>query len=296
MSDNKQPTPEQKVAPEDTAKITAPATTPKETKPKTKKATTTRSAKKTPAKKATVSKTEPVKVETPVSENPEDAFTLMDRANEEQILTEINGRGNEVANELVYSFTTKDGKQVTGLSWVGTKMAAYYMRQKKLVNLSDISVDYQKDPDDEEYYLFTATVEDVISKARSMGFKRQWKKVALKGGKVMDNNFWFEVGTSKAKRNAMQNLMPADWIAKQIQQWLKEGKVKVIGGAKTNNELPETSLSKVAPVINKINTAPDEETLVKAKDYVIGAKNLNGQEKNYLLKVIEARKQQVKKG
>jgi len=54
-----------------------------------------------------------------------------------------------------------------------------------------------------------------------------------KTGGVKDNPFWYEQGVSKAQRNAMQSMMPADWIANLIAEWSQEGKIKTI--TPTNN-------------------------------------------------------------
>jgi hypothetical protein len=48
----------------------------------------------------------------------------------------------------------------------------------------------------------------------------------LRGGGIVPNPFWFEQGRSKAIRNAMQDMMPADWLSKMIREWTKAGKVK----------------------------------------------------------------------
>lgn len=152
-------------------------------------------------------------------------FELMDQQDDEQILAEVQGKGAAIAEDWVYSFQ-QDGKEVTGLSWTGTKNAAYWFRRKKMADLAITQLDVQPDPTNKEYMLVKAYCEDKINGGGMWGTKRQWIKLKTRNGGIIDNPFWYEQATSKAQRNAMQAMMPADWIAKLVKDWIQDGKVK----------------------------------------------------------------------
>lgn len=169
---------------------------------------------------------------TPVSDDSM-PFQLMDAADDEQVLAEVQGKGAAIADEWIYSFRQKDGKEVTGLSWLGTKNAAYWFRRKKMADLAITKLEVDPDPTDEEYKLVKAYCEDQINGGGIWGVKRQWTKMKLKNGNTVIDPFWYEKGTSKAQRNSMQSMMPADWIAKLVKEWTNKGKVKQIAPVKT---------------------------------------------------------------
>lgn len=153
-------------------------------------------------------------------------FQVMDFADDEQILAEVQGKGAAIAEEWIYSFRQKDGKEVTGLSWLGTKNAAYWFRRKKMADLFITDLTVEEDPTDPEYKLVKASCEDKINGGKMWGVKRQWTKMKLRDGSTVVDPFWYEKGTSKAQRNAMQSMMPADWITKLIKEWTSLGKIK----------------------------------------------------------------------
>jgi hypothetical protein len=153
-------------------------------------------------------------------------FQVMDFADDEQILAEVQGKGAAIAEEWIYSFRQKDGKEVTGLSWLGTKNAAYWFRRKKMADLFITDLTVEEDPTDPEYKLVKASCEDKINGGKMWGVKRQWTKMKLRDGSTVIDPFWYEKGTSKAQRNAMQSMMPADWITKLIKEWTGLGKIK----------------------------------------------------------------------
>ena len=220
----------------------------------------------------------------------------MERMDEQQMLADINGQISEIADEMVYYFKDSKGHEVTGLSWKGTTATAHHLRQKKVVNLSVPSVTFRKDPTDEDYMIFEATVKDLISGAQTVALKRQDTKIRPKKGKPYPNAFWLEIGRSKAIRNGMQDLMPADWIAKMIKQWIDEGKIKILGnGNRRKSALPGQSIQKIQPVLNKISNTKDISVIEKAKEYVTSTDSLNGREKNFLMKVINKKMGSLKK-
>lgn len=230
-------------------------------------------------------------------EDDQEPYVVMERFDEQQILADIDGQISQMADEMVYYFKDKNGKEITGLSWVGTKAASYHMRQKKVVNLSVESIDYEPDPIDKEFMIFKVKIKDLMSNAQTIAMKRQDLYIRPKKGNPYPNPFWLEVGRSKAVRNGMQDLMPADWMAKMIKTWIDEGKVKILGSGSNKNSsaLPGQSVKKISPVLNKINGATTLDVLDKAKQYINTTDSLNGQEKNFLMKVINKKEQQLKK-
>lgn len=160
-------------------------------------------------------------------------FMAMDAADDEQILSEVKGKGATVAEEWIYSFE-QDGKEITGLSWMGTKNAAFWLARKNMAKLKISNVDVKPDPTDPEYMLCSANAEDSLNGVSTFGFKRQWTKLKRRDGSLVTNPFWYEQGTSKAMRNAMQSLMPADWITLMIKEWVDQGKIKKLDASRVN--------------------------------------------------------------
>jgi len=220
-------------------------------------------------------------------------YLLMDAADDSQVLAEIEGRISEIAGDLVYFFRDKTGHEVTGLSWVGTKAAAYHFRRQKMVNLSVEDVTWEKDKESPEHYIFKAKVKDLISGANSIGLKRQCVKLHKKDGKVIDNEFWVEQGRSKSIRNGMQDLMPTDWMAKQIKKWVKSGNVRVLKEDKAQISLGTESLTKIKVFVNSISEAKTKESLDIIERNIIESKNLDGKEKYFVRQSLEARRKQI---
>lgn len=221
-------------------------------------------------------------------------YLLMDDKDDEQIMAEIQNIGSTVADKWVYVFTNSDGKQVTGLSWVGTKNAAYYMRRKKIVNVSIEDIKYEKDPTDPDYMLFTAKVKDLITGAITIGTKRQAIYTVVKGNQLdkgRKDPFWFEKGSSKAKRNAIQDLMPSDKLAHWISKWIKEGKVNLISAPKNADTISDAETEKMMPYIQLISTATKVEQLKKMEAEIIKKPlaEMSGKEKFYIRKAISTR-------
>lgn len=293
---------QEKLEKEEVKKDETPVSKKKTSQKSTKKKTTKKSTKKSPKKKET-KKSKAKKTQEAVAEqkqpipDEQEPYVVMERFDEQQILADIDGQISQMADEMVYYFKDKNGKEVTGLSWVGTKAAGYHLRQKKVVNISQESVTFAQDPTDKDYMIFTVEAKDLISGAKAISMKRQDLFIRPKKGNPYPNPFWVEVGRSKAFRNAMQDLMPADWMAKMIKTWIDEGKVKIIsaGSGGNPNSLPGQSVAKIKPVLNKVNSAKTKEVLEKAKEYVQTTDALNGQEKNFLMKVINKKSESLKK-
>jgi hypothetical protein len=209
-------------------------------------------------------------------------FELMDAADDEQILEEVKGKGATVREEWIYSFI-QDGKEITGLSWMGTKNAAVWLARKGWGKLNIKSVDYKQDPTDPEYMLFNAIAEDIQNGVSMPGFKRQWTKLKTRKGEIVVNPFWYEQGASKAMRNAIQSLMPADWIASMIKEWIGGGKVKKIE-LTANPATPKKASSKYWAKYYGANTADE---LKKAIDETRTAVDISDGEKFTIIKKLQ---------
>jgi len=179
------------------------------------------------------------------------AFQLMDKADEQQVIAEAQGMPAEVAEQLVYRFRDKNGKEVTGLSWVGTKEVAYQLARKEKDVIVIDRVEFQPDPEDKEYVLFTAYAKELRTGRTAIGFKSQWRKMKA-GGAIVPNTFWFEQGASKAKRNAMQELLPVTFIKEMIKKFLKNGNVLELSAPKEIAVPTEEEAGALKPYYEKI--------------------------------------------
>lgn len=262
---------------------------------KAKQASKRKSNKSSSKAKKTAKQVAQEVVEQKVVEDEQQPYVEMERFDEQQILTDIDGQISQIADEMVYYFKDKNGKEITGLSWVGTKSASYHLRQKKIVNISQESVTFVPDPTDKDYMIFTVEVKDLISGAKAISMKRQDLYIRPRKGEPYLNPFWVEVGRSKAFRNAMQDLMPSDWIAKMIKTWIDEGKVKILGSANRAESMSGDSIKRIQPILNSVNSTTKVEEVERAKEFVTTSDSLDGREKNFLMKVISKKLESLKK-
>lgn len=228
------------------------------------------------------------------------AFQVMDAADEDQIAAEAEGRFSEVAEQMVYEFV-QDGKSVTGLSWVGTKETAIALARKKICSIVIEKVNYQPDPTDNEYFLYDSHAKDLVSGRTAIGFKRQWKKLRKRSGEIIDNPFWFEHGASKAKRNAMQELMPVSFIKKMITSYLKEGKKVILSAPKQVDQVSESEQQRIVGHlggIERITTKAElnkfESELIKSNETLTGTNKLTGKEMYLIRQAIARKRSRVK--
>ena len=217
-------------------------------------------------------------------------YLVMDKMDDEQILADIGGKIDKFADKLVYCFEDKDGRQVTGLSWIGVKTMVFHLRRSKMANLSAEDVTYSVDLSDSEYVVFKAKVRDLISGATAIGLKRQPLKMHTKYG-VKPNNFWLEQGRTKAVRNAMIELFPADWVADKITEWIKGGKYQKLGNTQTSaiKSGEQIDAKKIQPAVNAINKATTKEQLSEIDKKISVASGWNGQEKYFAKQLVQKR-------
>ena len=158
---------------------------------------------------------------------PPEAYELLDQRDEAQILAEIKG---QIINEMFYSFRI-GGKEVTGISWVGTKEIA---RQYGNVHMDFVDL---KDMDTEYMAIVRAT--DTRTGTGMLGTSIQSKQMEIhdldKDGKwLKDENgryithlepdkFASTKAISKAQRNAIRAIIPERFLIEMYEQFKKGG-------------------------------------------------------------------------
>lgn len=143
-----------------------------------------------------------------------ESYSLMERRDEEQIELEIRGH---VINEMVYRFET-GGKEVVGLSWVGTKELA---RRHGHISVEAIDI-----TEDDHYFTVQAKARDIEKNVTMIGVSRQFKKMNTKLKGWIDDEFALQKATSKAQRNAIRALIPETYITAVIAELTKAKKQK----------------------------------------------------------------------
>jgi len=130
----------------------------------------------------------------------ESKFEILEKRDEEQILAEAQGN---IIKEMFYKFPI-DGKQVTGISWVGTKEIARRYGGIKM-GLPQVTV-----LDDQ--YVCSVQATDVKNDVTLIGSSMQPKNMTLKNGDIKPDRFAYVKVTSKAQRNAIRALVPETFL------------------------------------------------------------------------------------
>ncbi|OGC89242.1 MAG: hypothetical protein A2W25_04240 [candidate division Zixibacteria bacterium RBG_16_53_22] len=126
------------------------------------------------------------------------AYELMDRRDEEQILAELGELPADVLNTMVYSFKM-DGRDVTGLSWIGVKTL--------VVELGQYSIEDLKVEETPETYRCIAKAIDKKAQVTMYGTAEQDKMMRFKDNERKDP-FALQKASSKAQRNAFMAVLP----------------------------------------------------------------------------------------
>ena len=149
-------------------------------------------------------------------------FELMDREDEDQILSELRG-------VPVDKFIYKNSRGQPELSYAGTKWAVREMAitgEAIRVELPKV----ERCPIDPEYIIVNiigkrvkvdkdANCETLLD--TNVGSARGWIKQKLRDGSVVPDEFFYNKTVSKATRNVQQMLMPADFKQKIIDTLMK---------------------------------------------------------------------------
>jgi len=161
-------------------------------------------------------------------------FQLMETRDEQQMLQEIMG---VYAKEYVYDIPFKGGTvskcdtpncplmkagtahtHVRGLSWSGIKEAR---RIFKGIDTREVSKPAVVDQDGKKFYESSATAVDLRTGNCTTVFKRQPFLKKKRTGEYIEDEFAYEIVQSKAKRNAIAELLPQPLVRGWIQDWIK---------------------------------------------------------------------------
>ena len=181
----------------------------------------------------------------PEPENGQEVYQLWDKRDEAQIVEALKGRYLE---EFVYEYCRRhkwiDGQRpaecrcadvVVGLSWVGIQEASR--------EYQGIQVPIEKSRKQESEEAVEVMVEAVDSKTGSsrIGVATQNKKIRLKTGQVIDDEFAVQKAMAKAQRNALKLLLPVTLL----KAWIKKHQGEAIPAAR----VPVESRAEPAVVI-----------------------------------------------
>lgn len=140
-----------------------------------------------------------------------EAHDFMNIKDDDQVLEEMRGKYLE---EFVYSFETKEGRKVTGLSWAGVKEVA---RSAGNIDVEDLKIS-----ETETTYRVLAKAKDKVRNVGMFGVAEQAKKLRLKDGKEIDDIHSLSKCVSRAQRNALRVLIPELTIKTMIETYLNE--------------------------------------------------------------------------
>lgn len=155
-----------------------------------------------------------------------DRIHELDARDESQIMAELAG---ETVNEMfyiaeVFDRKTKQAIKKPKLSWAGTKEAAR-SRGNIVVDENPIIAEL------EDGVRIVVRVTDLTRNFTIFGGCHQPKKMKINevdpatkqviGHRYEDDPYYFQKGLSKAQRNGIQTILPADFIAKCLDRFIK---------------------------------------------------------------------------
>jgi len=129
-------------------------------------------------------------------------FEITEKRDEDQILAEAQGI---IIKEMFYKFPL-GGKEVTGISWVGTKEIArkYGGIKMGLPSVTEL----------EDCFVCSIQAEDTKNGVTLVGSNVQSKTMNLRSGEVKPDPFAYIKVVSKAQRNAIRALIPETFLLK----------------------------------------------------------------------------------
>ena len=146
-------------------------------------------------------------------------FERMDAFDEEQILAEL--RGSAVLEDYFYEFTNKEGKLVVGLSWNGIKAFSHSMSRLG-IPLSTEKVEFEDLGDRvraKAYVRFMPTGEIHIGISHQNKKMEVWANKEKTEKKLIDDPYYDEKASSKAKRNGIRECIPEQVINAEYKRW-----------------------------------------------------------------------------
>ena len=151
-------------------------------------------------------------------------YEAMDLADEGQIVNEIEGKMIDEA--LVYSFPDKTtGKNVTGLSWKGTKAVWWEFNKQGYTQMT--VTDKIRITQGEGYVDVAVYAYDELRKIGAWGMARGYTKQQTRNGEIEDR-FASAKAMSKSQRNALNQLFPMEKVATIIKLFIKKGQVQAL--------------------------------------------------------------------
>lgn len=149
------------------------------------------------------------------SSEDQEVYALMERRDEHQIMESIRGNFLE---EYVYQFENKEGRQITGLSWIGTQEAA------REYGSIQVSIDKVKEVETKTHFVVTVEAVDTRTGSSRLGRSKQPKMMKLKNGTLIEDEFADVKALSKAQRNAIRSLLPQTWLKEFIKARLVQNR------------------------------------------------------------------------
>ncbi|KKN74091.1 hypothetical protein LCGC14_0394310 [marine sediment metagenome] len=159
-------------------------------------------------------------------------YLVMERRDEAQIVEALEGRYIE---EFVYEFES-GGRKVTGLSWMGIQEASREYGgivcpiEKMIMKLTKTHV------------AVTIEAKDIKTGSVRIGHSKQQRRMSLRSGKFLDDEFAEQKAISKAQRNAIRQLLPQTLL----KQWIERHRSGT-GSAAKPKEAPKAAEKKEAP-------------------------------------------------
>jgi hypothetical protein len=143
-------------------------------------------------------------------------FLVMDKLDAELIRQQLAG---ERVEQLSLVFAVQDGgKLYFELNWQGVKEAVRVCAERGIARLAIGSAPPQLQ-ETRDYCQFTVQAVDAISGQTNWGVAREYKR---------DNPFALQIALTKAQRNALRNLLPADIRRELIQEFAQIGRVDAV--------------------------------------------------------------------
>jgi len=149
-----------------------------------------------------------------VGDSQEIPYVIMDRKDEEQILTELQGN---VIEEYVYDFE-QNGRRITGLSYAGVLHVAQMMGH---IHTGEPVIQEMNGG-----YLAKVQATDVKRNVSIWGVAFQPKNKKLKDGRIIPDYYAITIAVGKGTRNALRKLIPEKYVIQMINEYRKKRELK----------------------------------------------------------------------
>ena len=128
-------------------------------------------------------------------------FREMEARDEAQILAELQG---ELVEEMIYQFPNREGRTVTGISWMGIKEIArrYGKIDVNLVQIEDLG----------DAIMIVVKAIDIEKGTGLLGTSTQSKMMKKRDSSEEPDPFYVQKAMSKAQRNAIRSIIPETYF------------------------------------------------------------------------------------